>query len=348
MRVVITGATGNVGTGLIEALGRDDRVTEIIGIARRLPSWNPVKTRFVSADVETDSLEPLLAGADVIVHLAWVMQPTHRPLVTWRTNVLGTLRVLEASAPAGAGAIVYASSVGAYSAAPRDGRPVDESWPTHSLPTAAYGREKAYVERALDAFEHLHPDIRVVRMRPAFIFQRASSTEQRRLLAGPFVPRSLLRPGRLPVLPYPSGLRMQTLHTDDVVEAYRLAVVGDAHGPFNLAAEPVLSGQDLGEILDARAVPLPRIVVRAALAFAWHARLVPADPRLLDLFLQLPELDTTRARDVLGWSPRRSATETVDELLRGMSEGAGAPTAPLAPDDPGRRLVESIGIGQRQ
>jgi UDP-glucose 4-epimerase len=348
MKVVITGATGNVGTGLVEALADDERVTEIVGIARRRPSWSPPKTRFVSADVETDPLESLMAGAQVVVHLAWLMQPTHRPVETWRTNVLGSLRVFEAAASAGVGAIVYASSIGAYSAAPPDGRPVNESWPTHSLPTAAYGREKAYVERILDTFEHRHPHIRVVRLRPAFIFQRASATEQRRLMMGPLVPRSLLKPGRVPILPYPTDLRMQTLHTTDVVEGYRLAVISDARGAFNLAAEPVLGGPDLAEIMGARPVALPRAVVRAGLAAAWRARLVPADPHLLDLLLQLPEMDTTRARHELGWSPRRSASDTVAEWLRGTSEGAGGPTPPLAPDRPDRRLADAVGIGQRQ
>jgi hypothetical protein len=70
---------------------------------------------------------------------------------------------------------------------------VDETWPTHSLPSAGYGREKAYVERVLDAFEARHPDTRVVRLRPAFIFQRSAATEQRRIFAGPFLPNPLLQ-----------------------------------------------------------------------------------------------------------------------------------------------------------
>ncbi len=90
-----------------------------------------------------------LAGADVVVHLAWLFQPTHRPDITWRANVDGSRRVFEAVAAADVPALVHASSVGAYS--PRTSeQPVDESWPTHGVPTAAYSREKAYVERTLN------------------------------------------------------------------------------------------------------------------------------------------------------------------------------------------------------
>ncbi len=45
MRIVVTGATGNVGTSVLEALGRDARVKEIVGVARRIPAWTPLRTR---------------------------------------------------------------------------------------------------------------------------------------------------------------------------------------------------------------------------------------------------------------------------------------------------------------
>src|SRR5690606_23038766 len=132
------------------------------------------------------------------------------PLETWRVNVDGSARVFDAAVAAGAATLVHASSVGAYRPAP--GQTVDESWPTDGLPTAGYGREKAYVERILDAVEARHPEVRVVRMRPAFIFQRRSASEQRRLFLGPLVPNVIARYGALPVVPLPRGLCFQALH----------------------------------------------------------------------------------------------------------------------------------------
>ncbi|HEX5565610.1 MAG TPA: NAD-dependent epimerase/dehydratase family protein [Streptomyces sp.] len=366
LRVVVLGATGNVGTSVVEGLGTDPKVASILGVARRTPAWTPARTEWASADISGGSegagedggeragqaaeerLTDLFRGADAVVHLAWLLQPMHDPLATWRTNVLGTARVLRAVAAAEVPALVYASSVGAYSPGPKR-RAVDESWPTHGgRPDAAYCREKAYVERLLDGFERDHPEIRVVRMRPGFIFKREAASEQRRLFAGPFLPQRLVRPELLPFVPDLPGLRFQVLHTEDAAQAYRLAVTEPVHGAFNLAADPVVDASVLAEMFDARVVRLPLGPVRAAVTAAWRLRLAPAAPELFDAFLRLPVMDCGRAARELGWTPRHSAQDALGALLRGMREVAGAPTAPLAPTVRGGRLREiATGVGGR-
>ena len=140
MRVVITGATGNVGTSLIELLAEEPEVDTVLGIARRTPAWRPAKTTWAAVDVGRDDLVPHFDGAAVVVHLAWIFQP-------------------------------------------------------------------------LDAFERDHGDVRVVRLRPGFIFKHESASEQRRLFAGPLLPNTMVRPGLIPILPDLSGLRFQALHS---------------------------------------------------------------------------------------------------------------------------------------
>ncbi|MFF8682401.1 SDR family oxidoreductase [Streptomyces sp. NPDC015237] len=330
-RIVVTGATGNVGTSVVKLLSEDPEVGSVLGLARRIPGWSPERTEWAAVDLASDraDLGAHFAGADAVVHLAWAFQPTHDPATTWRTNVLGSIRVFEAVAAAGVPALVHASSVGAYSPGPRD-RAVDESWPTHGWPDAAYCREKAYLERTLDIFERDHPGIRVVRMRPAFLFKRESASEQRRIFGGRFLPGPAARPGALPFLPDIPGLRVQALHTDDAAHAYRLAVRSeDARGPYNLAAEPVVDAEVLGGMFGARPVRLPRAAARSAIAAAWGLRLLPASPHLFDAVLRLPLMDCTRARVELGWRATRSATEVLEEFLGGLREGAGADTAPM-------------------
>lgn len=348
MRVVVLGATGNVGTSVVEVLAADQRVDSILGIARRRPEWQPPKTTWAEADVARDDLETHLRDADAVIHLAWIFQPTHDELATWRNNVLGGMRVFDAVARAGVETLIYASSVGAYSPGPKDDS-VDESWPTHALPTAAYGREKSYLERVLDRYERDHPEIRVVRMRPGFIFKREAASEQRRLFAGPLLPTTLVRPALLPVIPDIPGFRLQALHSADAAHAFRLALVRQVHGAFNIAADPVLDSRTLGDLLDARPIKLPLWPVRTAVAAAWNLHLLPASPTLVDLALSLPIMDTARATTELGWQPGYSSLDAIREFLDGLRHSSGAGTPPLDPRAGGRFRVKEFatGVGQR-
>ena len=331
MRVVVVGATGNVGTTLVRLLAGDPAVTSIVGLARRRPDLDVPKVEWVAADVSRDDLDGPFAGADVVVHLAWLIQPSHRLDVLEATNVAGSKRVFQAAGRSGAGALVYASSVGAYSPGPKDSR-VDESWPTDGIGASFYSRHKAATERLLDHFEAEHPSVRVVRLRPGLIFKREAASGIRRLFLGRLVPPQLLRPSRIPVVPRTDRLVFQAVHTDDVAEAYRLVVVGDARGAFNIAADPVLDPEELARILGARLVPVPVAALRVAADVSWRAHLQPTPPGWVDLAVDSPILDTTRARRELGWQPTRTSGEALCELLEGFADRAYGPTAPLARD----------------
>src|SRR3954470_5702565 len=173
MKVVVTGASGNVGSAIVERLVEAPEVDSIVGVCRRPHDWRPPRTTWHFADMATDDLHPIVDGADVVVRLAWLFHPMRAPRVPSRNNSDGTGRVLDAVAKTGVPAVVVASSVGAYG--PRKGlEPVDESWPTSGSPSAAYSEEKACIERQLDAYAAEHPDRRVVRMRPGFTFAQRS------------------------------------------------------------------------------------------------------------------------------------------------------------------------------
>jgi nucleoside-diphosphate-sugar epimerase len=348
MRVVVTGASGNVGTSLLRALEHEELVESVVGIARRRPSGAFAKTTWVQSDVSRDDLAPSMQGADAVVHLAWLIQPSRDEAKLRATNIDGSARVFEAAARAGVPRLVYASSVGTYSPGPKD-RAVDESWPTDGIASSYYARHKAEVERLLDQFEARHPDVRVVRLRPGLIFKREAASEIRRLFAGPLLPGFLARPALIPIVPDVARLRFQAVHSYDVGEAYKLALTRNVHGPFNIAAEPVLDPRELGRLLGARPVPVPARVLRAAAALTWRLRLQPASEGWFDMALAVPVMDTARARRELGWAPRFSAGEALLDLLAGFRAGAGAQTPPLAPDagGPARAKEFATGIGGR-
>lgn len=333
MRIVIIGGTGNIGTALARRLAAEHDVRVV---ARRLPAEpeRPVPgVDWHRADVATDDLTPAVADADVVVHLAWRFQPTRDPSTTWRTNVVGTERVLAAVESARVPALVYSSSVAAYS--PRsDHRPVDESYPTHGSGIAAYAREKAYVERMLDSFELRNPRTRTVRMRPAFVFQREAAAEQWRLfIANPRL-RRLFDTRLLPVVPLPSDLLVQAVHAEDLTEAFAAAVEGDVSGAYNVAADDVLEASDVAALLNARPLRVDAKRMRPLVGTAWRAHASKAPPELFDTMMSLPVMSTRRARDDLGWRPQMTAADAIGSFLAGTAERETGPTPALAERPP--------------
>ena len=312
------------------------------------PTWRPPKTSWVEANVLTADLGAIFAGADAVVHLAWAIQPSRDAVTLERINIEGSRRVFEAVAAAGVPKLVHASSVGAYSRGPKD-REVDEGWPTEGTPTSFYSRHKVAVERELDRFEADNPEIRVVRLRPALIFKDEAATEIRRLFVGPFLPNFLLRRGLLPALPRVDRLRFQAVHSADVGHAYLRAVLADVDGAFNIAAEPPLSPEEMAERIGVRSFPVPARVIRRLADLSWRMRLQPTPPGWLDMALNVPLMSSERARDELGWAPRHSGVEALEELLEGLRGGHGAKTPPLEADSAGARLDDlKTGVGARQ
>jgi UDP-glucose 4-epimerase len=349
MRVVVTGATGNIGTSVVRALVADERIESVVGIARRRPAAREDKVEWREADVVGDELEPLFADADAVVHLAWRIQPSHRERELWMTNVHGSSRVFAAAAAVGVSALVHGSSVGVYSPGSKEER-VDERWPRNGVRTSFYGRHKAEAEWRLDAVEAASPGLRVVRIRPGLVFKREASSRVRRLFAGPLLPTPLLLPSLLRVLPDVPGLRVQAVHAEDVARAYLEAVVRDVRGAFNVAAEPILDAAVVAAELGARTIRVPATLARAMTSMSWRMHLQPSPPGWLDLGRGVPLMSCDRARVELGWEPQVSSLDALLELVAGIREGAGGSTPALDADAGGPARAGEVlsGIGARE
>ncbi len=349
MRIVVVGATGNIGTSLLRSLADEEKVESVLGLARRLPGLSMPKVEWASADVTKDDLAPHFEGADAVVSLHWLIQPSRDLNKLWMANVEGNSRLMRAVKEAGVPILVYSSSVGVYSPGPKD-RAVDESWPRDGVPTSYYARHKAEVERRLDRFEAENPEVRVVRMRPALVFKKEAAQGIRRLFAGPFLPGILARPGLITLIPEMENLRGQVVHSYDVGDAFRLALVRDVRGAFNVAADPVLDAHEVGRILNARPLPVSARAARAGVELSWRLRLQPVSPGWLDMAREIPIMDTARARTELGWTPQRSAEDALLDLLEGLRTGADLDTPPLSRETSGPWRVREIltGVGRRE
>ena len=306
----------------------------------------------MSADLATPESGEVLAeactGADAVVHLAWLIQPSYDRELLRRTNQGGTARVIEAVRRARVAHLVHFSSVGTYSPA-RTAQPVSEDYPHDGVPSSPYSVDKAAAEDLLDRFEAELAEsgaratsgtatTTVTRMRPGLILQAAAASEIARYFLPRPVPTSLLQPGVLRLAPFPAGIAVQFVHARDVAHAVLLVLRERAGGAFNVAAEPVVDRQSWRSMFGGVAPPIPIPVLRGLVHSSWAAHLQPVDPGWIDLAANVPVLNTDRIRQ-LGWRPEYTAEQVLREFLQALRDGRGTASPALAPRAKLRRLL---------
>lgn len=343
-RVLVTGATGNVGTALLRRLARED--VSVSGLARRVPApgradgssrdvrWHAVD---LASPVAPGLLREAMADVDAVVHCAWRIAPNHDDATLRAVNVGGTTAVAQAARATGVAHLVHLSSVGVYAVGPTraDGtkEAVPEDHPATGIPTSWYSVQKAETERLLDDAASSSGAPVLTTVRPGLVLQAEAGPEIARYFLGPLVPvgAALRAVRRLnpPVLPLPREFQVPVVHADDLADALWRVLDRALPGALNVAAEPGLDADALARAFGfARSVPVPVGAVRALAAATWRARLQPTDAGWVDIAAGVPLQDTTRARTELGWSPQVSAPAALEGLLASMAGGAGSGGGP--------------------
>jgi UDP-glucose 4-epimerase len=313
LTVAVTGPTGELGRAFIRALERTREVERIVGMARRPfdPAAHGWKhTEYRRGDVlDRASVEGLVEGADVVVHLAFVVLKAGAE--TRHVNVEGSRNVFEATVAAGAKRLVYASSVAAY------GFPEDiDGLLTEDVPALGHARHpysahKAEVEAVLaDALAAAETDAWV--LRPCIV----AGPDAQALVAQARWPDRLPGPlgalaGAVGVLPDPS-VPFQLVHHDDVATALRAGVLGRGEpGAYNIAADGEVTTRDLAEAIGYRRVPMPRLAVDAAAEVVARLPFMPDEATWVEALRRPVLMDTSKARRLLKWRPRYDANETL-------------------------------------
>jgi UDP-glucose 4-epimerase len=323
LTVAVTGPTGDIGRSTIRALEREPEIGRIVGMARR--PFDPARhgwkrTEYVRGDIlDRRSVEQLVEGADVVVHLAFVIFGNHEE--TRRTNLEGSRIVFEAAVAAGAKRLVYTSSVAAYGFHSDNPQPLTEKVEPRGSEGFYYSAQKAELEGALwdavagsstDAFV-FRPCIVAGEDAPTLIEQIASTGPQgllRRIADSVPVVRF--------VLPDP-GIPFQLVHHDDVASAISAAVLGRGEpGVYNLAAPGTITTADLAHAMGWQRIPFPRRAVNLGAAVITRLPLMPAEVQWLKAFSIPVVMDCTKANRQLDWIPRFDPAETLTETARAV------------------------------
>ncbi|MEE2034485.1 NAD-dependent epimerase/dehydratase family protein [Rhodococcus chondri] len=326
-RIVVTGASGNVGTAVLRCLAKRANSPEISAIARRTPPARDPYSAATWASIDLadrdaqDRLRPLMAGADAVVHLAWGFQPSHRREYLRRVAVDGTRAVFAAAAEAGVPHVVHMSSGAVYEAGSY-GRPIDESWPATGVPHCVYSVDKVAAERALDELSAAPGGPVLTRLRPGFIGQYAAGMGLERYVLPDFVPSAITN--HLPVLPIDRSLAIPAVHSDDIATAIDAALERRAGGTFNLASSVPVRAADFVAPFGCGTVPVPWRVLSSVAEAAWRLRVQPVEGGWIELAYTTPMLDCDRAARILDWTPRHDGPAVWKETVAGMRAGVGA------------------------
>jgi len=333
LTVAVTGPTGTFGFGLIPQLQADDRVTRIVGIARRpfdpaAHGWTKMEYR--RGDVrDPGALRGAFARADVVVHLAFLVTGAASGEAIRSVNVEGTLNAFRAAAAAGARRFVYSSSVAAYGFHPDNPVGMTEDWPVRPAARLFYAQEKAELERLLRAEAAARPAGPVLYLLRPSIVVGPHAIGAKGLPPGPLASltyRLARRAGRLP-LPVPvlvPALPLQLVHEEDMGRALRQCVVAAGPpGAYNIAADGIITAADIARELGLVPLPLPAGPAQFAAQAIAALPILPPVAQWVEAASHPAIMDTAHAKTELGWAPRFTALEALrDTLRRGLQPAA--------------------------
>ncbi|HEV7206803.1 MAG TPA: NAD-dependent epimerase/dehydratase family protein [Jatrophihabitans sp.] len=328
LTVAVTGPTGEIGQSAVAALERAPEVERVLGMARRpfdpaAHGWS--RTEYRQGDIlDRDAVAALVADADVVVHLAYLIMGTREE--SRRINLAGTRNVFQAAvAAARPRRLVYTSSVAAYGYHADNPVPLTEDTPTRGSKEHYYSEQKAECEDVLRTVTD-GSGLEVYVLRPSIVAgpkapMLAETMPWRQL--GEKLPAALrgvvgLIEGVLPLMPDP-GVPVQLVHHDDVAAAIALAATGAGEpGAYNLGGDGTVSFGDIAHATGTRSIRVPRAAAVATSALLARLPMVPSAAEWLHATRTSTVMDTTRAKTRLGWAPRYSSRETLDALAASL------------------------------
>ena len=306
--VAITGASGYVAGHLIRRLESDDAVKSILALDTRSATGpQSTKVRFRLHDV-TSPMASLLtdAGVDTVVHLAFVLRPSHDEDAVWRVNVDGAANVAESCAQAGVSHLIYLSSATVYGAHPDSPEMLTESAPVRPTRGFQYGEHKAQAEARIAEVRRRSPALATTVLRSCPVLGPG---------AGNFIANALSRRILVGISGYDPP--MQFLHEDDLVEAMARVIARPAPGVYNLAGRGTVTWSEMAATSGRHLLPLPAVLAYAATGLSWFLRLQgDSSPAGLDLIRYRWTVSTEKAERELGVSFSYSSRQTWEAFAR--------------------------------
>jgi UDP-glucose 4-epimerase len=307
-RIAVTGAAGFLGRALTARLSSAPGVECVLAIdvhPNPAITQPPPNVRWATKDVR-EPFDGLLRdhAIQAVVHLAYVLRPSHDRRRVRAINVGGTENLLRACRAAGVRAVVYPSSTTVYGAHPSYRRPYLETDPVNPVRGFQYSEDKVLAERLLLRFASepgSSSGTRVGIMRAPPVMGPSAEN---------FIVRSLTRR----VLPSPMGanVEFQFLHIDDLLDGLVVMLMTGASGVYNVAGRGTVRWREMVRVFGNTVIPVPGPLLKSVVGLSWMLRLQSESPACGVDFIRYPWLaDTAKAERDLGWQPRYTSPEAL-------------------------------------
>jgi len=318
--LAITGATGFIARAVVQrcvALARPEQASSVLALTRQVPANNVTGARYAKVDNWNDDTDwpAVLAGTDVLVHAAarvHVMADTATdPLAEFRRmNVLATLHLARDAAAAGVRRFVFISSVKVNGEATLPGQPFTAA--DVPAPLDPYGISKMEAEQGL---RQLAADtgMEVVIIRPPLVYGPGVKGNFAALM------RAVQKGWPLPLGSIHNQRNLVAL--DNLVDfiitcithpqaANQTFLVSDGQ---DLSTTELVRGMAQAAGVPARLLPVP------VWALEWAGRLAGKGDAVQRLCGNL-QIDSSKARDLLGWVPKVSVQEGLRRAMLGKAQ----------------------------
>lgn len=319
VRYLITGGSGYIGSRLIERLSERAETERIVIADVRPPAAFRPKTAFERLDVrDYGRARDLIASErpDVVIHLAFILNPIHDQEAEYDIDVGGTQNVLRAASEGGVEHVMVTSSTTAYGAFPDNPVPMSEDWPVRGVPSFPYACHKTEADRLCQLWALEHPDRVMTIVRPCIVF-------------GPNVNNYIVRLWTEQPFQADLGLEPQPLqfvHEDDLVEALDLLLQGRHAGAFNVTGDGTMLTTECGDAIGMKRRRIPLALYRGLAAVMWKLRQSETPPGNIEFAIHPWVASNERLKETTGWRPRHTTRETFEITMRARGAMPAEPT----------------------
>lgn len=307
-KIGITGVSGYIGTALVSFLEQQQWCEQVYGTDFVDPPFSE-KLIFHKSDIRDPNLIDFWQdkGIDVMVHLAFIVDHIFDQQKMYDINVGGTLNILRICEALKIGHIIMASSATAYGAWPDNPVPLTEEDSIRVFPDSfPYAHHKGLNEGYFKHFMVTHPEVVFNIVRPCVVYGPHTENYLSRILT------------KMPFVALVDGLdpQMQFVHEDDVASFFALLTQKRINGAFNLAGDGTLRLSEIAKIIGKPTVKVPSGLLKMFFKTMWKLHIYVEAPQGLVDFMAYPwVVDTTRAKELLGWQPKYSSEETLRSML---------------------------------